>query len=69
MSGQRTSLWTRIKMLLLRIFAPRSGGASDPLAGVRQPVRRGPGGRSSAAAVLEPDDDAARVVAMGSGRR
>jgi hypothetical protein len=35
-----------------------AGGAGDPLAGVRQPVRRGPGGRSSAIALREPEGDA-----------
>jgi hypothetical protein len=52
-------------MFLWRIFAPPSGGASDPLIGVRQPTRRGPSGRKSAAAVLEPDDDRVGVVAVG----
>jgi hypothetical protein len=57
-------------MFLWRIFAPRSGGASDPLVGVRQPIRRGPSGRKSAAAVTEPDDErAVGVVAVVSGRR
>jgi hypothetical protein len=69
MPRHRTSFWTQIKMFLWRIFALRPGGASDPLVGVRQPTRRGPSGRKSAAAVMEPDDDGAGVVAVGGGRR
>jgi hypothetical protein len=83
MPRHQTSFWTRFKMFLWRIFAPRkdvelkivgdvpwsAGGASDPLVGVRQPNRRGPGGRTSAAAVMEPDDDGAGVMAVGNGRR
>ena len=41
-----------------------AGGAGDPLAGVREPVRRGPGGRSSAIALSEPDGDT-RAEAIG----
>lgn len=41
-----------------------AGGAADPLAGVREPVRRGPGGRSSAIALSEPDGDT-RAEAVG----
>jgi len=67
MPKHRRSFWTRIKMSLWRIFAPGSGGASDPLVGVRQPIRSGPSGRRSAAAVMEPDDDGAGVVAVGGG--
>ena len=69
MPRHQTSFWTRIKMFLWRIVAPRSDGASDPLVGVRQPTRRWPSGRRSAAAVMEPDDDGAGVVAVGSDRR
>jgi hypothetical protein len=34
----------------------------DPYAGVREPRRRGPGGRSAAVAVAEPRDDAESQV-------
>ena len=37
---------------------------SDPPIGVRQPRGRGPGGRSPAVAVMEPDDDRGTVDAV-----
>lgn len=40
---------------LLRGWHPPSEPSSDPFAGVREPHRRKPGGRSSAVALLEPE--------------
>lgn len=50
--------------LVPRLRKPKAGGptgwrgryGTDPFIGVRQPVRRNPGGRSAAAAVEEPDE-------------
>jgi hypothetical protein len=69
MRRHRPSFWTRIKALLWRVFGPPSGGASDPLIGVRQPVRRGPSGRRAAAAVEEPDHEGENVEAVGRRHR
>ena len=49
-------LLTRIRDLFRRITGSSSAG-EDPCAGVRVPTRRGPPGRSSAIAVMEPGDD------------
>jgi hypothetical protein len=49
-------LLTQIKDLFRRIFGSLSPG-EDPYAAVRVPTRRGPSGRSSAIAVMEPGDD------------
>jgi hypothetical protein len=35
---------------------PSSGPSQDPYAGVREPRKRGPGGRHSTVAVIEPED-------------
>ena len=40
----------------------------DPLVGVREPRRRGPGGRSSGVALAEPNEPA-NVTAIGRDRR
>ena len=40
---------------LFRGWHPPSGPPSDPFAGVREPYRRKPGGRSSAVALMEPE--------------
>ena len=56
-----------IFMLLRR--PPRSG-PSDPFVGVRAPKRGGSGGRSSAVALLEPDDHrVADALGRANGRR
>ena len=39
----------------LRRFLTRNRDPQEPYAGVRQPLRRGPGGRGAAAALAEPD--------------
>lgn len=49
-------LLTQIRDLFHRVFGSPSAG-EDPYAGVRVPIKRGPGGRSSAIAVMEPGED------------
>jgi hypothetical protein len=47
-----------LKRLATRIVnrrGPSSGPFQDPYAGVREPRKPGPGGRSSAVAVMEPE--------------
>ena len=57
-------LFDKLRVQLRRYFIdPRP--PSDPLIGVRQLRGGGPGGKGSAVAVLEPDDDRRRVDAMG----
>ena len=46
-------LLTQIRDLFRRIFGSSSAG-EGPYAGVRVPTRRGPNGRSSSIAVMEP---------------
>lgn len=60
-----------LRTTILRVLAamsgmrrPDAGGAGDPLTGVREPVRRRPGGRSPAIALREPDGDS-RLEAVG----
>jgi len=56
-----------IKRFLTRFFPqrpPGAGPAEDPYAGVRAPRTRGPGGRGSAVAVMEPEPEAS-VLAFG----
>ena len=60
-------MFDKLRALLRRYFVDPHR-PSDPLIGVRQPRSRGPGGRSSAVAVLEPDDDRNAVDATGKGR-
>ena len=43
---------------------PSSGPRQDPYAGVREPRKRGPGGRNASVAVMEPDPDQS-VSAIG----
>jgi hypothetical protein len=43
---------------------PSSGPAQDPYAGVREPRKRGPGGRNASVAVMEPEPDQS-VSAIG----
>jgi hypothetical protein len=73
----RLSLFTRVKQFLRRVFSTRFGNGSDPFTGVRAPTRllgplpsggRGPGGRSSAGAVAEPDEDRLDMSAVGVRR-
>lgn len=48
------------KQIIARLFGrrpPTSGPSQDPYAGVREPRKRGPGGRNVAAAVMEPEPD------------
>jgi hypothetical protein len=56
------------KRLFARLFGRRRGPAEEPLAGVREPRTRKPGGRSSAVAVMEPETPRS-VLAIGSRRR
>ena len=57
-------MFDTLRALLRRYFIdPRR--PSDPLIGVRQPRSGRPGGRSSAVAVLEPDDDRRGIDATG----
>lgn len=46
---------------MLRRFFRREPGADDPQIGVREPVRRGPGGRHAAVALEEPPFEATGV--------
>ena len=68
MPRQRTSFWTRIKMFLWRIFAPRSGGASDPFGRCSATNQTRAKRRKSAAAIMEPDDDGAGRSGRGQWR-
>ena len=48
----------RLKQLAARLMGwrgPSSGPSQDPYAGVREPRKRGPAGRHSAVAVMEPE--------------
>ena len=47
----------RALALLLTRFRPPASPPEDPYVSVREPRRRGPGGRSAAVAVREPDPD------------
>ena len=60
-------LLAQIRNLFRRIFGSPSAGDS-PNAGVRVPIKRGPGGRSSAIAVMEPGEDD-EVTALGRSMR
>lgn len=56
-------MFERLKQLAARLagrlppLPPLPGPPEDPSAGVREPRRRGPGGRNSSAAVMEPSPD------------
>jgi hypothetical protein len=55
----RIPVWTLIRRFLTRIFGLGSGDSGqtpDPFIGVRVPMKRGPGSRSSAVALQEPDE-------------
>ena len=52
---------------LLRGWHPPSEPSSDPFAGVREPRRRKPGGRSSGVALMEPEPSEV-VRAIGCSR-
>ena len=60
-----------LKALAARVMR-RVGGAlppsEDPAVGVREPRRRGPGGRSSGVALAEPGEPS-NVKAIGRNRR
>lgn len=50
----------RLKQLAARLMGrqgPLWGPPGDPYASVREPRKRGPGGRHSAVAVMEPEPD------------
>lgn len=59
-------MFRALRRLIARLFGRRPpwlGPPEDPRAGVRQPRRRGPAGRESAVAVMEPEPPtAARAV-------
>ena len=64
-------MFERLKQLAARLagrlpFLP--GPSEDPFAGVRAPLKRGPGGRNSAVALEEPEPDQF-VGAVGRTRR
>ena len=56
-------MWFRwLRRLVARLIdrrPPWAGPAQDPFAGVRHPRTRGPAGRQSAVAVMEPEPPAA----------
>jgi hypothetical protein len=61
----------RLKQFVSRLVGrrrPSSGPPQDPYAGVREPRKRGPGGQSSAVAVLEPAPKQS-VIAQGQASR
>jgi hypothetical protein len=62
-----TLLLMQLTNLFRRIFGSPSAGDS-PNAGVRVPTKRGPGGRRSAIAVMEPGEDDG-VTAFGRSMR
>lgn len=57
-----------VSRLIGRGFDPFRPPLADPPVGVRQPLRPGPGGRSSAVAVEEPPDSTF-VLAQGNVHR
>jgi hypothetical protein len=53
-------MFRALREFVARLLARRPPGADpsrDPYAGVRQPRRTGPGGRTSAVALMEPEPD------------
>ena len=53
-------MFERLKQLAARLMGrqgPLWGPPGDPYARVREPRKRGPGGRHSAVAVMEPEPD------------
>ena len=62
----------RLKRIAARLMGrggPQFGPPTDPYAGVREPRKRGPAGRHSAAAVMEPEPDRSITAAGRSWRR
>lgn len=50
----------RLRRLAARLMSrgwPSPDAPEDPFVGVREPRRRGPGGRSAAVALMEPEPD------------
>jgi len=68
MSQHRFALSSRIRRLFSRVRAlfgfGSDGQQADPFAGVRSPRAGRPSGRSSAVALLEPDDPPQVVTAL-----
>jgi hypothetical protein len=60
-------LKTLVHRLARRLPGPFLPPPEDPDVGVREPLKRGPGGRNSAVAVAEPRDQAF-VGAVGAAR-
>ncbi|GEM_PF-2100841 len=54
---KRTKLWLWLSQFLKRLFGNNPGQGRDPYAGSPVRNRRGPGDRSAAVAVAEPDDE------------
>jgi hypothetical protein len=55
-------MFRSLRNVVARLLGRRPPGAEpsrDPSAGVRQPLRSGPGGRTSAIALMEPQPDLA----------
>jgi hypothetical protein len=67
MRRQGLSLFARVRLFMRRIFDSLFGGESDPHADVLVPKSHRPSGRTSAAAVMEPDGDI-DVTAVGTNR-
>ena len=62
----------RLKRIAARLMGrggPLLEPPMDPYVGVREPRKRGPAGRHSAAAVMEPDPDRSVTAAGRSWRR
>jgi hypothetical protein len=63
-------MFRMLRGVILRLLGrrpPTSGPSHDPYAGVRQPRKRGPTGRDSAVAVMEPESGEV-VRAVGRSR-
>ena len=69
----RFRLFSRIRHFLARLFglSPFGGPdhSADPRAGVRAPRRGSPSGRSSAIALMEPDETRENAHAVGKWHR
>jgi hypothetical protein len=59
-------LFDKLRVWLRRYFFGPHSPFADPPIGVRHPRGRRPGGRSSAVALLEPDDDRGLVDAIAT---
>jgi hypothetical protein len=62
-------LAARLRGRLPAVEPPREAPPQDPESHVREPRRRGPGGRDSAVAVEEPPQPSQSVQALGRARR